>query len=67
MSPGFVDTPSVASYKEYYEGLGYHMLQLKDVTDAVIYILGTPAYVNIRELFIVPIDQPIPWNLEYHQ
>ena len=32
-------------------------LSAQDVADAVIYILGVPAHVNIRELIIAPIDQ----------
>ncbi|XP_001659308.2 farnesol dehydrogenase-like [Aedes aegypti] len=54
ISPGFVRTeimPEAMLRK------GYPMLEAEDISDAVLYVLGTPPRVQIHELMIRPVGQ----------
>ena len=64
--PGWVDTPMISDFKEWFTNNNpdYKFLDPKDIADAVLYALGTPPHVNVRELQIAPISQSIPYDLE---
>ena len=39
------------------ELMGITMLEAKDIADSVLYVIGVPPHVNIRELIIAPTEQ----------
>jgi len=65
IQPGAVDTElfeqvSDKGYREQMEGLRGQMsfLKAEDIADTVLFALQAPDYVNVAELFVLPVDQP---------
>src|SRR4051812_46456946 len=61
LSPGHVETPLTVDLKKSYQSreADFSFLQGKDIADAVVYVLGTPPHVMIKELTIIPTEQSV--------
>jgi NADP-dependent 3-hydroxy acid dehydrogenase YdfG len=64
LSPGAVHTEFAARWlgekiKEFEPLMQFKTLVAEDIADAVVYVLGAPAHVNVKELIIAPTEQPL--------
>nr|XP_029716826.1 farnesol dehydrogenase-like [Aedes albopictus] len=61
ISPGFVKTPMVDLCDEYagFDTTMMPMLQPEDIAHGILYALGTPPHVQVHELTIKPVGEPV--------
>lgn len=61
ISPGFVKTPMVDMCDVYggFETSTMPMLQPEDIAHGILYALGTPPHVQVHELTIKPVGEPV--------
>lgn len=56
ISPGVVDT-EILTHKEAMKNAGVPFLNPEDISNAILYVLGTPPHVQVHELMIKPVGE----------